>query len=207
MTVLIIDCGIGNIRSVARAIEYCGGKVIISDSPLDIGKCDRIILPGVGSFHDAVLALKNTGWWNKLRTEVIEKNIPLLGICLGMQLLADFGYESGKIAGLGLIPGVVKQFESSGNVRVPHVGWNEIQISKEHYIFNNIENSEDFYFVHSYYFEVSDSRFTLSKTHHGNNFCSAISNGCVTGVQFHPEKSGLAGLQLLKNFLNSSIRR
>jgi len=199
---LIVDYGMGNLGSVKRALEECGADVIISDDPAACEQVDHIVLPGVGAFADGMAALTDCGWINPLRTATQKNRIPLLGICLGMQLLADQGFEGGETIGLGLIPGKVSRLVADApEIRIPHVGWNEVNHVGIHPLFDGIPTGMDFYFVHSYHFLPANAADVLASTPYCGSFISAVALGAVFGVQFHPEKSSRAGFQLLKNFL------
>lgn len=203
MAVLIIDYGMSNLGSIIRALEECDGDVIVSDNPNDLKFAERIILPGVGSFGDGMKNLSKKGWIGKIKKETLNNNIPLLDICLGMQLLANKGYEGGEYEGLGLIPGEVKKFQPDfKKERIPHIGWNEIHKVNSNKLLEDIADNSDFYFVHSYYFEVKNIENILAWTPYCGRFCSVVNSGNVYGTQFHPEKSIPAGFKLLKNFLN-----
>ena len=201
MSVLIIDYGMGNLASVRRAFEECGAFVFISADPADITKASHIVLPGVGSFAQAMGNLHATGWTQALKEYVVSKNIPFLGICLGMQLLASRGEEHGDTEGLGFVPGVVRKFEALGSLRIPHVGWNEIKPSRDNDLLARIDDGTDFYFVHSYFFDADDQADIVATTPYGTDFPSIVARGKVWGTQFHPEKSGVAGFELIRNFL------
>jgi imidazole glycerol-phosphate synthase subunit HisH len=200
--VLIIDYGMGNLGSVKRAFEECGAtEVIISHSESDFDSCTHAVLPGVGSFADAMQNLHQSGLVNPIKKLALEDKIPFLGICLGMQLLASKGEENGITEGLGLIAGTVKLLQPPNEERVPHVGWNEIEKQKEHLVLDDIENRTDFYFVHSYHFETASQENVIAKTPYCNTFTSIVANNNIIGTQFHPEKSSFAGFKLIKNFL------
>ncbi|MBU1076084.1 MAG: imidazole glycerol phosphate synthase subunit HisH [Spirochaetes bacterium] len=202
MSVCIIDYGMSNLGSIHRALEECGAEVFISEDPKDLATAERIVLPGVGAFKDGMKNLRSRGWIEPLKQEVWENKIPLLGICLGMQLLAEKGYEGGENEGLGLIKGSVKMLEPKDQEeRIPHIGWNEIYRVNDDPLFEHIPDGADFYFVHSYHFIPADKKCILTRTPYCGNFVSSIHSGNVYGVQFHPEKSIPTGFQLLKNFL------
>ncbi|MCM8774886.1 MAG: imidazole glycerol phosphate synthase subunit HisH [Candidatus Omnitrophica bacterium] len=203
MSVLVIDYGMGNLGSVKRSLEECGARVLVSHHPTDISKASHIILPGVGSFSDGISNLKSQGWFEPLKKSILEQWRPFLGICLGMQLLADRGYEGDVNEGLGIIPGeVVKLQPQSASEHIPHVGWNEVYPVKSHPIFKGILPGTDFYFVHSYQLMAAHLEHVLALTPYCGNFVSAVIKHNVVGVQFHPEKSQRPGLQLLRNFLS-----
>ena len=200
--VLVIDYGMGNLGSVKRALEECGAnEVVISHYEADFDKCTHAILPGVGSFKDAMQNLHLHNLPARIKKLALEDKIPFLGICLGMQLLASLGEEHGNTEGLGLIPGTVKLFKSIKQERIPHVGWNEIDKQNEHPVFENIPDKSDFYFVHSYHFVVEEKEDIVATTPYCGNFTSVVGRNNIVGTQFHPEKSSFAGFQLLKNFL------
>ncbi|MDT8903909.1 imidazole glycerol phosphate synthase subunit HisH [Anaeroselena agilis] len=203
MHVLVIDYGMSNLGSIRRALEECGASVVVSDDPRDIQNASHIVLPGVGAFGDGMRNLNDQGWTEKLRQTVREDGIPLLGICLGMQLLADKGHEGGEHAGLGLVPGEVRRFVATADhERIPHVGWNEIKRTADSPLLDNIGDGTDFYFVHSYHFVAGEQRCVLATTPYCGTFHAVVAKDNVFGVQFHPEKSGPMGFRLLSNFLN-----
>lgn len=202
MPVFIIDYGMSNLGSIKRALEECGADVVISDDPKDIKLADRIVLPGVGAFADGMRNLAKGGWLDSLKEEVIENKIPLLGICLGMQLLSTKGYEGRETQGLGFIRGTVERLAAlEPQERIPHVGWNEVFKKRESVLFNKIPDGTDFYFVHSYHFLAENKENIIATTPYCGGFTSAVSLNNIFGVQFHPEKSIPAGFQLLRNFL------
>ena len=203
MNAIIVDYGLCNLDSVKRAVEECGGNAIVTDQPDLAKKASKIFLPGVGNFMEGIQRLKRTGWYDVLRKEVVEKKIPLLGICLGMQLLAGYGEEGGGSEGLRLIPGkVVKLHPHEKSDRIPHVGWNEVIQEWNSPLFEGIQDGKDFYFVHSYHFIPEDSGNTIATTPYCGGFVSAVNQGNVYGVQFHPEKSQRVGFALIRNFLS-----
>jgi glutamine amidotransferase len=200
--VAIVDYGMCNLDSVARAVEECGGSPLVTDQPRDLGRANRIILPGVGAFPDAMRNLRERGFPAALEEQVLAKRIPFLGICLGMQLLAAKGHEGGETAGLGWVEGEVRRLEPSGeDRRIPHVGWNQVRTTRPSPLFEGIDPDKDFYFVHSYAVCPANEADVLGRTLYGRGFVSAVELGTIFGVQFHPEKSQRAGFQLLRNFL------
>jgi imidazole glycerol-phosphate synthase subunit HisH len=200
-TAAIVDYGMCNLDSVARAVEECGARPLVTADPAALAGADRIILPGVGAFPDGMAHLRERGFDSALREQTAQ-GIPLLGICLGMQLLADRGWEVRETAGLALVPGEVRRLEpSNGDARIPHIGWNEVSLDRKCALFDGIESGTDFYFVHSYHFVCADRAAIVARTDYCGGFTSAVARGTVFGVQFHPEKSQRRGLQVLRNFL------
>jgi imidazole glycerol-phosphate synthase subunit HisH len=196
--IIIIDYGLGNLRSVMRGIEAAGANAVITGNAEEIAAADGIVLPGVGAFHEGMDQL------GPLKETVCAaaKEVPLLGICLGMQMLMDSSEEHGTHQGLGLIPGYVRRFPHVPGIKVPHMGWNTIRLNKENNpLFSGLSPEEYVYFVHSYYADTTP-KYTLTTTEYILPFASSIFRDHVYGVQFHPEKSGAVGLQLLKNFID-----
>jgi len=189
----------GNLRSVEKAVEAVGGRPLISGNPESIVKADRLILPGVGAFGDAIGNLKRSKLDSAIH-EAVNLGKPLLGLCLGLQLLFTESDEFGSHEGLNLIPGKVTKFSQPG-LRVPHVGWNQIERLKSDPLFKDIPEGSYFYFVHSFYVQPDNPDDALSWTDYGGPFCSVAGKGKVWGAQFHPEKSQDIGKQLLRNFL------
>lgn len=204
MSIVIVDYGMSNLGSIYRALEECGAlNVVISEDPETLKSADRIILPGVGSFSDGMKKLADGGWVDVIRNEVLQNNIPILGICLGMQLLATTGVEGGMSLGLDLISGdVMKLIPNETKERIPHVGWNEVNYQKTNVLFDNIQSGTDFYFVHSYHFVPENINSVIATTPYCGNVVSAININNIFGTQFHPEKSTPSGFTLIKNFLN-----
>lgn len=203
MTTLIVNYGMGNLGSVSRALEECGADVLVSENPDDLACATHVVLPGVGAFRDGMTHLSQGGWVEPLTQLIVRDKFPLLGICLGMQLLADIGHEGGKTEGLGWIPGEVGRLNpSSKETRIPHIGWNEVHIKQESPFFSEINSGHDFYFVHTYHFTPRDPSHALTTTPYCGDFVSSVQNENILGVQFHPEKSSRMGLKLLQNFLN-----
>ena len=202
--ITIIDYGMGNIRSLQNALNYLGYDSKVTSSPEEIKTSNILILPGVGSFGQAMKNINNYGLKDVITEVAINKGIPFLGICLGMQLLADCGEEDGINSGLGLIPGKVLKFKSN-KIRLPHIGFNSLKYrDKSSNIFRNIQNNSDFYFVHSFYYECQNESNIIGTTEYGDEFVSAINNDNIYGFQFHPEKSQSNGLLLLNNFIKAS---
>ncbi len=195
----IVDYGMGNLRSVERALAAVGGPSRISGDPEVVRKSERLILPGVGAFGDAMQNLKRAGLDDAI-LEAAGGGTPLLGLCLGLQLLFCGREEFGIHEGLRLIPGSVRRFEETG-LRVPHVGWNQLQDIRSDPLLANIAEGSYFYFVHSYYVVAENDSDVLCRTEYGRRFCSVARRGNVRGAQFHPEKSQEAGRRLLRNFL------
>lgn len=203
MTIVVIDYGMGNLGSTRRSLEVCGAEVVVSENPEDLKTSSGIVLPGVGSFADGMDNLTENGWVDILTEEVIGNKIPFLGICLGMQLLADSGTEGGRdTKGLGFIKGNIQKLKATHeHEAVPHVGWNEVEQKTNHPIFKDIENKKDFYFVHSYHFNVASEDNVIGNTPYCGEFNSMVTSENIIGTQFHPEKSQIPGMQLLKNFI------
>lgn len=195
--IAIIDYGMGNLRSVQKALSLLGYAAIITEEPEQVRAADGVILPGVGAFADAMQSLRERGM-DKVVKEVIAADQPFLGICLGMQLLLSFSEENNGVEGLGIIPGQVKRLPAG--MKIPHMGWNDWVIQKDSPLLDSIEAGSHFYFVHSYYVAPDDAEFILARTEYTTWFPSIISRGRLFATQFHPEKSGRVGLQLLKNF-------
>lgn len=201
---VIIDYGMGNLRSVQKAFEHIGEPAVISASPSEIAAATRVVLPGVGAFRDAAQALKTHDLEHVVRDH-IQADRPFLGICLGMQLLLDVSYEDGEYEGLGVIPGAVRRFELPAEFKIPHMGWNQLvkaQRQDDVPLLNGFSAGAWFYFVHSYYVDPVDSSWIAATTDYGRPFVSVVSRGNVMATQFHPEKSQASGLQLLRNFVN-----
>ena len=195
----IIDYGSGNLRSVYNAFRYIGEDVRVCEDPGDLDRADKIVLPGVGSTKYAMEGLAKSGYREKLLSN-IEKGKPFLGICLGLQLLFDHSDESGGCDCLGIVPGEVKQFSPESGLKIPEIGWNTIDLTKNNCpIFEGIENGEYFYFVHSYYCAYTGDH-TAALTRYGVEYTSALWKDNIFAVQFHPERSQERGLKLLENF-------
>ncbi len=207
MRVGVIDYGVGNLGSVLRSLEQLRVAPVLVNRAQDMHAVDGLILPGVGNFADCARLLEGGGWVQALRDEVLGYGRPLLGVCVGMQLLADSSTEGAvdgqPTPGLGFIPGQVRHLGSLGcGLRVPHVGWNGVQrIAQDDRLFAGIPDGTDFYFVHSYAFVPQDEADLLATTDYGVTVTAAVRRGHVWGTQFHPEKSSRAGFRLLRNFI------
>ena len=206
--IAIIDYEMGNLRSVANAFDAIGYGASIVQNPNDLSQFSHIVLPGVGAFGDGMKNLRSSGWIDVLEREIIEKRKPFLGICLGMQLLATMGTEHGLYEGLNWISGTVKKIESNDpQIRVPHVGWNDVLFLKKSGLYKDLENSQAFYFVHSYVLDIKDKSSVVSGlTGHGIEFISSIEKDNIYATQFHPEKSQKIGLKVLENFIKSTVK-
>lgn len=195
--IAIIDYGVGNLRSVEKSFAATGNQAVVTADESVLRKAKGLVLPGVGAFAACMKALSERGFDALIRERVI-KGTPLLGVCVGMQMLFEESEEFGKTPGLGLIRGRVRRF--SDDLVVPQVGWNQIRKRSLHPLLGNIEDQAFFYFVHSYYCEADDPAVVVGETDYGLSYASIVAHGDLYGVQFHPEKSQKAGLQLLSNF-------
>ncbi len=202
--IVIIDYGVGNVFSVYNAIKYLGySNVKITYDEKDIFSSDAIILPGVGAFDEAMKNITKRKLDKILHENVLINKKPILGVCVGMQILSEGSDENGWHKGLGWIPGKVKKLELTQNLAVPHVGWNNLEIANKSNLYLNQSNSNPhFYFDHSYYFETED-KYVSSYCDYGIKICASVQNDNIYGVQFHPEKSQNNGLKLFRSFLNS----
>ena len=213
MSIAIIDYGSGNLRSAAKALEVANknintnSKIVITSDPEIIKKSDKIILPGQGSFRDCYLGIKKiNGLVDTLNDFVLVKKKPIFGICVGMQLFAKIGYESEETKGFGWIDGVVKKINNiNKTLKLPHMGWNQIEFKKDFLLFSGIENKSHMYFVHSYEFLTKQKNCIVATTNYGNSIIVAVAKDNIFGTQFHPEKSQKNGLKLLENFLKWEI--
>jgi glutamine amidotransferase len=199
--VLVVDYRMGNIGSILNMFKRLNVKAIVSSDAREIERAEKIVLPGVGSFDVGMRNLRSMGLIDPLRARVVEQRIPLLGICLGMQLLANSS-EEGNEPGLGWVDAKVVKFEAglAANMKIPHMGWNSIQLSRECPLFRGMYENPRFYFVHSYYVVCRQEADVLTRTLHGVEFVSAFQKDNIIGVQFHPEKSHKFGMKLLENF-------
>lgn len=196
--VVIIDYGVGNLRSVEKAFAARGCDALISGDEETLRAAQRLVLPGVGAFGACMKALKERGF-DLLVREKASEGTPLLGVCVGMQILFEESEEFGSTAGLGLLKGTVRRF--GNELVVPHVGWNRIHQKREHALFEGIGDGAFCYFVHSFYCQPRDEEVLMGETEYGKRYASVVAQGNICGVQFHPEKSQDVGLRMLKNFL------
>jgi glutamine amidotransferase len=200
--VALIDLGVNNLTSIRRRLEDAGATSIETlKTPADLDRFTHIVLPGVGAFAVAMQIMHERGWPPALHAVCGSQGTPLLGICLGMQLLGDGSEEGEPVPGLGLVPGDTVRITPLAAERVPHVGWNEVVPTDEARLFDAVPAGSDFYFVHSYVFRPRDPGSVAGRTPYAGQFVSAVQRSNVYGLQFHPEKSSLAGLHVLKNFL------
>lgn len=201
--IAIVDYGLGNLFSVHKALEFLGANAKITSDPDEIRSAERIVLPGVGAFGHGMFNLKKKGIDVAMREAVMTLRKPFLGICLGLQMLAETGEENGEFKGLGWIKGRVKKIDvGSQGLKVPHIGWNNVDRVNEHILFRGIKASADFYFVHSYQLHCDDKDDLLATTEYGETITAAVQNENIFAVQFHPEKSQDHGLKLLENFIS-----
>lgn len=202
--IAIVHTELGNTQSVANALESLGCSIEVTDRPERLREATHIILPGVGAFGEGAEVLERKNLTGALRAEVIEKKKPFLGICLGMQLLASVGFESGRHEGLNWIEGSVEKMEPEDRtLRLPHVGWNEVSPTRSSRLFEGLDSDPMFYFVHSYHLKPKIDSDTAGICHYGIPFTAVVERANIAGVQFHPEKSQLDGLKLLRNFIEN----
>lgn len=200
--IAIIDYGAGNIQSVIKAMNYIGAECLVTDNREEILSCEGAVLPGVGSFEDAMNCMRNTGS-DKAVYDFVKTGKPFLGICLGLQLLFESSEESPGVEGLGLLNGKVLRIpDDEGKLKIPHMGWNSLDIKKHDGLFKGIEGNPYVYFVHSYYLHAEDRDVVSSNTQYGTLIDASVSSGNIYATQFHPEKSGEVGLSILRNFVS-----
>ncbi len=212
MSIAVIDYGSGNLKSAAKALETAANninlnaKIIVTSDPKLIKEAKKIILPGQGSFRDCYLGIKKiSGLIDELNDFVLNKKKPIFGICVGMQLFAKVGYESEETKGFGWIDGEVRKINSiNKTLKLPHMGWNEVELKKKLNFFSNLENNSHMYFIHSYEFITKKKECIAATTNYGNSIIAAIEHENIFGTQFHPEKSQKNGLIILENFLKWS---
>ncbi|ABO50862.1 imidazole glycerol phosphate synthase subunit hisH [Desulforamulus reducens MI-1] len=196
--IAIIDYGMGNLRSVQKGFARAGYQAEIVQQPEQVDDARAVVLPGVGAFADAMENLKKSGMVEAIK-RVVQREKPFLGICLGQQLLFESSEEFGKTKGLGILPGTVKRFPA-GTLKVPHMGWNQIEIKQASPLLEGISNGSAFYFVHSYHVAPTDDNLILCLTDYGVRFPAVVGKANVFGIQFHPEKSSTLGIRILENF-------
>ncbi|MCX6018276.1 MAG: imidazole glycerol phosphate synthase subunit HisH [Chloroflexi bacterium] len=213
-TIVVVDYGAGNLRNVCKALEYVsadsGARIVLTDDAAQIVAADKVVLPGVGAFADCRQGLQSRGLFQRMR-DVADAGTPLLGICVGMQLLFDVGEEMGTWEGLGLIPGRIIKFrwadekhsDAGRPLPVPHIGWNQVTPRSPHALLHDVDPHGYAYFVHSFHAADVDAHDVLCTTEYGYEFPSVVAHRNVSGIQFHPEKSQDVGLQMLKNFVES----
>ena len=197
--IAIIDYQMGNLRSVQKGFEKVGHRAIITSDPRELAGAERVVLPGVGAFGDAISELRRRDLVGPIK-DAIAAGKPFLGICLGLQLLFDVGYEGGEFEGLGVLRGKVVRFDLQPPLKVPHMGWNRGKFKAKAPLLNGLADGTFFYFVHSYYGVPDDSSVTAIETEYGYPFCAAVWKDNLFATQFHPEKSQADGLRILKNF-------
>jgi glutamine amidotransferase len=197
MSIAIIDYGVGNLRSVEKAFTSQNIPAVVTRDEKILRNAEKLVLLGVGAFGYAMDSLRKLGF-DELAHEAVRAGKPVLGLCVGLQMMFEEGYEFGVHRGLGLLPGRVLKFPEG--TRVPHVGWNQVEYKRSHPIFRDLPDQSFFYFVHSYYIEPADESCVMGETEYGSRFASICGRGNVVGVQFHPEKSQTTGLKLLRNF-------
>jgi len=197
----IVDYGMGNLRSVQKAFEKMGAEARIITSSADVAAADKLVLPGVGAFRDAIHELQRNDLVSPIK-DFVASGRPFLGICLGLQLLFDVSFEDGEWPGLGIVPGQVVRFTDQPELKIPHMGWNALDIVRPSPLLTGIPSGSHVYFVHSYFVVPRDESVIVAQTEHGTRFTSIIGQGNVHATQFHPEKSQTVGLQLLKNFID-----
>jgi glutamine amidotransferase len=200
--VVVLDYGAGNLRSVARAVEHVGFAANVSADPRSLDDADAVVMPGVGAAADTMRHLQEGGFVEPL-CAYIKDGRPFLGVCMGFQALLDVSEEGGEHPCLGIVPGRVRRFAGGTGLKVPHMGWNNVSQTREHPVFAGIPDESYFYFVHGYYPDPEDESLVVGQTEYGVTFASAIARDNLVASQFHPEKSGSAGLQLYHNFLTS----
>ncbi len=199
MKIGVVDYEAGNLKSVETALNFLGAEFIISKYPEDLAGCGKIIFPGVGEASSAMNVLEDTGFGSFLKKS-FKADIPILGICLGCQVVLDSSDEN-LTPCLGLVPGKAARFPEKPGYKIPHMGWNQVKIKKDHYLFNDVPDYSSFYFVHSYYPVPGNQEDEIALTEYSITFSSVFSRRNLVAVQFHPEKSGEAGLKMLQNFI------
>ncbi len=213
MLISVIDYGSGNLKSVAKAIEAAtkniniNCKINVTSDPKIIKQSDKLVLPGQGSFRDCYLGIKKISGLDEVLNEyVLEKKKPILGICVGMQLFAKIGYESQETKGFGWIDAEVRKINNMNkSIKLPHMGWNQVELVKDYFLFSNIKNKSHMYFIHSFEFMTKVKDCVVAKTSYGNSIIASVAKDNIIGTQFHPEKSQKNGLIILENFLKWNL--
>ncbi len=200
--IVIVDYGAGNLRSVINALRSLGHEPAVGCDPLDVARAKAVILPGVGAGGAAMEELERLSLADTLRCRA-KQNLPILGVCLGLQLLMSATEEGGMVPCLGIVPGLVKKLPDSE--KIPHMGWNQVKQASKHPIFEGIPDCSNFYFVHSYYAEPEEASAVIGATDYGATFCSVLASGSVIATQVHPEKSGEMGVRFYRNFLRLAL--
>ena len=200
--IVLIDAGTGNLRSVQKALEAVGANVLRTDDPKNVVSGGRVVLPGVGAFGDFMSGLRARGLEEAVN-DTVQRGIPLLGICVGMQALFEIGEEMGEHKGLGLLQGKVVKFADSLSVKIPHTGWNQLEVKNDARLFDQVDAGAYVYFNHSYYCQAQESSDVIAEVDYGIRYACAVRRENVFGVQFHPEKSQAVGLQILRNFVEA----
>lgn len=198
--IAIIDYDAGNIKSVEKALQYLGEEAVITRDREEILNSDKVILPGVGAFGDAMEKLHQYRLVDTIQ-EVVDRRIPFLGICLGLQLMFESSDEASGVEGLGLLPGKILRIPKKGDMKIPHMGWNDIKIKEGAKLFAGLEDHPYVYFVHSYYLQADDPSIVAATTEYGVTIHASVEKDNIFACQFHPEKSSTVGLQILKNFI------
>jgi len=202
----IVDYGIGNLRSVQKAVQHVGGEAVFVRTPEEIGQVDGLILPGVGNFGDCVRSLAKSGMWDDVQTWANSEK-PFFGICVGYQMLFESSEEAPGEKGLGIFAGQVRKFSEDKSLKIPQIGWNTVKVLQPNApLLNGISSGDYVYFVHSYYAAPKNSAIIALETTYGDTFASGVARGNLLATQFHPEKSQRAGLQMLKNFVALSAK-
>ena len=198
--IAILDYDAGNIKSVEKAVQLLGQEVTITRDRREVLNADKVILPGVGAFGDAMGKIRQYGLYEVIH-EVVEQGTPFLGICLGLQLLFERSEESPGVEGLGILKGEILRIPETPGLKIPHMGWNSLEFRNNGRLFENLPEESYVYFVHSYYLRAADEKIVTAVTEYGTQIHASVEQGNVFACQFHPEKSGDAGIQILKNFV------